>query len=111
MLRTCGPMATTSAHVSRRDTSAVAGMRMPERDRRSPSLRGICTITRSDSMVMGCLLWASSLVACLPGTQLTVVDGDGLARADSCPTRAAVGVEHFADDGALAFVPPLVLGV
>src|SRR3954464_8879039 len=55
MLRTCAPTATTSAHTSRFDTWAVAGMRMPARERRSPSLWGICTRTRSFSILMGCL--------------------------------------------------------
>src|SRR6266550_3618745 len=54
MLRTWGPTATTSAHVSRFDTWAVAGMTMPPRDFRSPSALGIWTSTRSISILMGC---------------------------------------------------------
>src|SRR5437660_5083251 len=54
MVRTWGPTATTSAQVRRFETWAVAGMRMPALDLRSPSDSGICTRTRSDSIWMGC---------------------------------------------------------
>src|SRR5665213_1486006 len=45
--RTCGPTATVFAHARRRDTWAVAGIRMPARDRRSPSDWPTWTRTRS----------------------------------------------------------------
>ncbi len=54
-VRTCGPTATASAHVRRRLIWAVAGIRMPALERRSPSLCEICTITRSKSTEIGCL--------------------------------------------------------
>jgi len=46
--------------VKRRLIWAVAGMRMPARERRSPSVCEICTMTRSKSTEIGCL---SSLTA------------------------------------------------
>src|SRR5580658_6541785 len=55
MERTWGPTATVSAHTSRRDTWAVAGMRIPARERRSPSLWVTWTSTRSNRTSMGCL--------------------------------------------------------
>src|SRR5579872_3610313 len=54
MDRTCGPVATTSAHASRLATCAVAGIRMPARDLRSPSPRGIWTSTLSVSIWTAC---------------------------------------------------------
>ena len=54
-MRTCGPTATASAQVRRRLIWAVAGIRMPARERRSPSVGEICTITRSKSTEIGCL--------------------------------------------------------
>src|SRR3954469_15676191 len=53
--RTCGPTATTSAQTRRFDSWAVAGIRIPPRDLRSPSAPGICTSNRSDCILMGCL--------------------------------------------------------
>ena len=63
MERTCGPVATTSAQVRRRGTSAVAGIRMPALDLRSPSDRGTCTSTRSVSIWTACLGEPGSLGA------------------------------------------------
>ena len=54
MARTFGPTATTVAHASRLPTWAVAGMRMPPEERRSPSARSIFTRMRSLSILMGC---------------------------------------------------------
>ena len=53
--RTWGPTATASAQVRRRDTWAVAGIRMPARDRRSPSAWPTWTRTRSASTLMASL--------------------------------------------------------
>ena len=63
IVRTWGPTATTSAQVSRRVIWAVAGIRMPARERRSPSVGEVCTMTRSKRTEMGCL---SSLLASEP---------------------------------------------
>src|SRR5438105_651109 len=65
MFRTCGPTATTSAHASRFDTCAVAGMRMPARDLRSPSVSGSCTSTRSLSILTGCF-WSRTAICLRP---------------------------------------------
>ena len=54
-VRTWGPTATASAQVRRRLICAVAGIRMPARERRSPSVGEICTMTRSKSTEIGCL--------------------------------------------------------
>ena len=62
-VRTCGPTATASAQVRRRLIWAVAGMRMPARDLRSPSVGEICTMTRSKSTEMGCLSAATASLA------------------------------------------------
>src|SRR5664279_962824 len=50
--RTWGPTATVSAQASRRDTWAVAGIRIPARERRSPSDGPTWTNTRSARTVM-----------------------------------------------------------
>src|SRR5271155_4318893 len=80
-VRTCGPTATASAQVRRRLIWAVAGMRMPARERRPPSVGEICTMTRSKSTEIGCL---SPLVSCFEvPTRLSpafVVDVGTLAR-------------------------------
>src|SRR5215468_7798942 len=56
MARTLGPTATTSAHASRLDIWAVAGMRMPPDDLRSPSPPvAVLTSTRSLSILMASL--------------------------------------------------------
>ena len=70
MVRTCGPTATASAHVRRRLICAVAGIRMPARERRSPSVWEICTMTRSNNTEMGCF---SSTLACSPAFFVVVV--------------------------------------
>jgi len=95
-VRTCGPTATASAQVSRRLIWAVAGIRMPARERRSPSVGEICTMTRSKSTVMGCLSSALPALAC-PAPFLVVDDGT-LARYRtpaafqvSAPTRRQAG--------------------
>src|SRR5580658_7453379 len=54
MALTWGPVATTSAQLRRRGISAVAGMRMPDLLRRSPSDFGTCTSTRSVSIWIAC---------------------------------------------------------
>ncbi|CAM5434863.1 hypothetical protein SFUMM280S_06484 [Streptomyces fumanus] len=68
-VRTFCPTATTSAQASRRPTAAVAGIRMPPPERRSPSLVSCRTSTRSCSIRMGSLsswvLW-SFLLALTP---------------------------------------------
>src|SRR5664280_1732953 len=53
--RTWGPTATATAQVSRRATFAVAGIRIPARERRSPSAWPTWTSTRSASTLMGSL--------------------------------------------------------
>src|SRR4051812_26779918 len=53
MVRTLEPTATTVAQIRRLDTWAVAGMRIPPDERRSPSLVGICTSRRSLSILIG----------------------------------------------------------
>src|SRR4051812_19784230 len=53
MARTFGPTATTSAHASRFDICAVAGITMPPADRRSPSAAPNWTRTRSFSILIG----------------------------------------------------------
>ena len=53
MARTFGPTATTVAHANRLPTWAVAGMRMPPEERRSPSARSSFTRMRSLSILMG----------------------------------------------------------
>ena len=50
-----GPAATTSAHTSRRSTLAVAGMRMPARDLRSPASVDGARSSRSAVMRIECL--------------------------------------------------------
>ena len=50
-----GPTAATSAHTSRRETSAVAGMRMPARDLRSPASFDGTTSSRSATIRIDCL--------------------------------------------------------
>src|SRR3712207_2951914 len=79
MVRTCGPTATASAQTSRLATSAVAGIRMPARDRRS-SLWGICTSTRSASMVIGCFEGMSRKYRLVPLTTepIALHTADGL---------------------------------
>src|SRR5439155_524686 len=65
------------------ETSAVAGMTMPPRDRRSPRRSGICTSTRSLSILIGCLASLATLRKYrLPGMAiepLTLKTSDGLA--------------------------------
>src|SRR6266511_1848658 len=53
MARTLGPTATTSAHARRFDICAVAGIRMPPDDLRSPSAPASFTRTRSLSILIG----------------------------------------------------------
>ena len=62
-VRTCGPTATVSAQVRRRVIWAVAGIRMPARERRSPSVGEIWTMTRSKSTEIGCLSSDASALA------------------------------------------------
>ncbi|EKX68548.1 antioxidant, AhpC/TSA family, partial [Streptomyces ipomoeae 91-03] len=56
-VRTFWPTATTSAQARRRPTAAVAGIRMPPPERRSPSAVSCRTSTRSCSIRMGNLSW------------------------------------------------------
>ena len=55
MVRTVGPAATTSAHTRRRSTLAVAGMRIPARDLRSPASGDGARSSRSAVMRIECL--------------------------------------------------------
>src|SRR5215510_1887356 len=55
MALTLGPTATTSAQARRLDICAVAGMRMPPDDLRSPSAAPVVTSTRSFNMLMASL--------------------------------------------------------
>ena len=71
-VRTWGPTATASAQVRRRLICAVAGIKMPARERRSPSVCEICTMTRSKSTVMGCL---SSVFSPAPGRRTSCCAG------------------------------------
>src|SRR3712207_3891067 len=53
MARTLAPVGTTLAQARRLPTWAVAGMRMPPEERRSPSLDSVFTRMRSFSILMG----------------------------------------------------------
>ena len=77
-----GPIATTVAHVSRLPTWAVAGMRMPPADRRSPSLPSSFTSTRSLSILIGS--FSSSMATTRQGT----VTGEARPPASERTTRA-----------------------
>src|SRR5262245_38235326 len=89
MVRTLGPVATTSAQVSRLLTWAVAGIRMPDRLRRSPSDAGTWTRTRSLSILIGCLSWSAAIAP------------DRTRRTRSCPrsTGGTDGEPGAGEDG------------
>src|SRR5262245_10988056 len=98
MARTLGPTATTSAQANRLEVWAVAGMRMPPDERRSPSGPAMRTSTRSLSILIG------SFSAAVPSSVVTVA-GSGtrttLAAAGQdrrlCRAVAAAGFRSRAD--------------
>src|ERR1035437_1320820 len=88
MVRTWGPTATTSAHANRRDTWAVAGIKIPDRDRRSPSACPTCTNTRSASTEMGCFGPSPAPSRRMSGVaRVTVATTPGYQRRPGCPSR------------------------
>src|SRR5262245_25520668 len=102
-VRTVGPTAATSAHTRRRDTSAVAGMRMPALDFRSPASFDSTTSRRSatiriecfSSLPSGITAQATGALAARSGpaaaSRVTVPDPPLDSRCRRCPRVTSSG--------------------
>src|SRR4051812_12350789 len=86
-LRTVGPTWTTSAQTRRLLTSAVAGIRIPARDLRSPSSSDGCTSRRSAAMRIECLVVSPETARIGAGSAIAAGYRRDPGRRDRSPNR------------------------